>query len=70
MHAVARSLVTVVAVGLMLAGAAGCDPCSFSAGFVSGWLAGTGKVFGATQTICFHNGVQVDCGSLPANLGQ
>ncbi len=68
MRSTIRAMVLVVMAGLLLAVSTGCDPYSYTAGFASGWLAATGNVFGTTETLCFRNGVPVDCGSLPSDI--
>lgn len=68
MRSIPRFVVMVVMAGALLVGTTGCDPYSLSAGFVGGWLAGTGNLFGSSETLCFRNGVPIDCGMFPLNL--
>lgn len=68
----ARYLV-ILAMTVAVTFAAGCDrwhaALGVGLGFGAGWIVGGLNAPTQTTTTCFQNGVEIDCASLPENLG-
>ncbi len=67
-----RAIVTIVAMLTLSAGSIGCIELpllTYSASFSAGWLMGTLTAPRTTHTICYRNGVEVDCSELPQFTG-
>ena len=63
-----RAIVTIVAM-LTLSAGSELPLLTYSASFSAGWLMGTLTAPRTTHTICYRNGVEVDCSELPQFTG-
>lgn len=62
-----KTLLGVVAAAALVACLVGCRPTTLASNalaFTAGWLTGSLTVPTTTDTICFRNGVQIDCAEL------
>lgn len=54
-------LLGLASLALGLAACAGCDPMSFTAGYVIGRFAGPPMEFVTVERICYQDGVRIEC---------